>query len=87
MFFEFLVEDKSGEIALEAILSTLGLEPISYEIKAYGGIGRLPKDLKPGKNPKGRALLNKLPQLLKGLGRLPGAALRGDRRRGFRRSR
>lgn len=72
MHFEILVEDRSGMIMLENVLLKIHeriLPELTYRIKAYSGIGRLPKNLNQYADPKKRALLNKLPQLIQGYGR------------------
>ena len=74
MHFEVLVEDRSGSIAVELFLEKiLGNDPSihSWRIRAYSGIGRLPKDLRStgGTDKKKRLLLNRLPQLLRGHGK------------------
>ena len=72
MHFEVLVEDRSGSIAVELFLEKiLGNDPSihSWRIRAYSGIGRLPKDLRSTADKKKRLLLNRLPQLLRGHGK------------------
>ncbi len=72
MHFEVLVEDQSGQIALESIMEKI-LGPNhtehSWNIRAYKGIGRLPRDLRDAPNPANRLLLDNLPRLLRGYGR------------------
>ena len=72
MHFEVLVEDQSGQIALESIMEKiLGRNHTehSWNIHAYKGIGRLPKDLRGAPNAANRLLLDNLPRLLRGYGR------------------
>ncbi len=67
-----LVEDQSGSIALEVILEKiLGANGAdhSWRIRAYRGIGRLPKGLRGVTRPQDRILLDRLPRLLRGYGR------------------
>ena len=72
MHFEVLAEDRSGSIALEHVMKKI-LGPNnaahSWRIHPYRGIGRLPKDLRSGKDPKKRLLLDRLPGILQGYGR------------------
>lgn len=66
--FQILVEDSSGEALLRHIVPKIIGMHNSYEIKHYKGIGRLPKGLKPGSDPKKRILLDQLPRLISGYG-------------------
>ena len=72
MHFEVLAEDRSGSIALEHVLKKI-LGPKnaahSWRVHPYRGIGRIPKDLRSGKDPKKRLLLDRLPGILQGYGR------------------
>ncbi len=72
MHFEVLAEDRSESIALEHVLEKI-LGPNnaahSWRVHPYRGIGRIPKDLRSGKDPKKRLLLNRLPGILQGYGR------------------
>ena len=72
MHFEVLVEDRSGALALEAILPKI-LGPNgsdhSWRLLPYRGIGRLPRNLTAGGDPAKRILLDNLPRLLRGYGR------------------
>lgn len=72
MHFEVLVEDRSGSIALEHVMEkVLGPNNAahSWRVHPYRGIGRIPKDLRRGKDPKKRLLLDRLPGILQGYGR------------------
>ena len=72
MHFEVLVEDRSGSIALEHVMQKiLGANNAahSWKIYSYRGIGRVPKDLRSGKDPQKRLLLDRLPRILQGYGR------------------
>jgi len=40
-------------------------------VRAYKGIGRLPKNLKGTSDPSKRILLDQLPKLLRGYGKMP----------------
>lgn len=72
MHFEVLVEDQSGSIALEHILEKI-LGPNhtehSWNIYAYRGIGRIPRNLHSVTDPKARILLDQLPRILQGYGK------------------
>ncbi|HEY3796080.1 MAG TPA: hypothetical protein VGM09_30020 [Bradyrhizobium sp.] len=67
--FEVLVEDLSGKVALEGILPHLSLCDVTYRIHSYRGIGRIPKGLTPGSDPRKRILLDQLPRLITGYGK------------------
>lgn len=72
MHFEVLVEDRSGSIALDHVMQKiLGANNAvhSWRLHPYRGIGRVPKDLRSGKDPRKRLLLDRLPRLLQGYGR------------------
>jgi len=72
MHFEILIEDRSGEVLLEALLpKILGAYGTSHTWRthAYRGIGRLPRDLRGQTDPWKRVLLNRLPRVLAGYGR------------------
>ena len=72
MHFEVLVEDQSGSIALDHILEKI-LGPNhaehSWNIRAYRGIGRIPRNLHSVTDPKARILLDQLPRILQGYGK------------------
>lgn len=72
MHFEFLVEDQSGRIALEAYVeSILGRqgEPHTFRFHNYKGVGCIPPGLRSALDPKKRVLLDRLPRLLAGYGK------------------
>ena len=72
MHFEFLIEDQSGAKAMEILIPKLLGNKASYRIiKGYKGLGRLPKDLKPMSGASKRILLDQLPRLLRGYGKIP----------------
>jgi hypothetical protein len=71
MHFEFLVEDQSGKKAMEILLPKLFGGKATYRVIPYKGIGRLPKDLKSKNNAAKRILLDQLPRLLRGYGKVP----------------
>ena len=72
MHFEFLVEDASGQIALESlakkILGVNGAEHF-YRFHSYKGVGHLPKDMTAASDIRSQMLLNNLPRLLRGYGK------------------
>lgn len=75
MHIEILVEDASGEKLLNAVLpKLLGEEgnPHTWRVHSYKGIGRIPKNLKPGTDASKRILLDRLPSALRGYGKTPG---------------
>lgn len=72
MHFEVLVEDQSGSIALEHILEKIlgpNYSDHSWNIHAYRGIGRIPRNLRGVTDPKARILLDRLPSMLQGYGK------------------
>ena len=72
MHFEVLVEDQSGQIALETIMEKIlgqNYTEHSWRIHPYKGIGRIPKNAHGLPNPANRLLLDNLPRLLRGYGR------------------
>lgn len=75
MHIEVLVEDSSGEKLLAQLLPRiLGTQgsPHTWRLKAYKGIGRIPKGLTTKADPAKRILLDQLPRLLQGYGKTPG---------------
>lgn len=47
MHFEILIEDKSGEEALNILLpKMINIEQHTFKIHSYKGIGQIPKNLK-----------------------------------------
>ena len=75
MHIEILVEDRSGERLLTAVLPKLLGEqgnPHTWRVHGYKGIGRIPKNLNASGDPAKRILLDQLPKLLRGYGRTPG---------------
>jgi hypothetical protein len=71
MHFEFLIEDQSGVNAMEILIPKLLGNKASYRIKGYKGIGHIPKNLKPKSGAGNRIMLDQLPRLLSGYGRVP----------------
>ena len=72
MHFEILVEDASGNIAVDGVLEKIlgpNGEDHSWNIHPYKGLGRLPKNLRGETDPAKRLLLNCLPSQLRGYGK------------------
>ena len=69
MHFEILVEDQSGKTALDIVVPKLVNAEDTFSIKAYKGVGRIPKNLTGRTDPRKRILLDQLPRLLRGYGR------------------
>ena len=69
MHFEVLVEDQSGKKALDILIPKIIGDQHSFEVHAYRGIGRIPRNLKSGIEAKKRILLDRLPSLLRGYGK------------------
>lgn len=71
MHFEFLVEDQSGAKAMDILLPKLLEGKATYKIHSYKGLGHLPTNLQPKSGAAKRILLDQLPRLLRGYGRVP----------------
>jgi hypothetical protein len=69
MHFEILVEDQSGKKALDILVPKIIDPNHTFVVRAYKGIGRLPKNLKGTSDPSKRILLDRLPKLLRGYGK------------------
>ena len=69
MHFEVLVEDQSGKKALDILIPKIIGGQHSFEVRAYKGIGRIPRNLKSGIEANKRILLDRLPSLLRGYGK------------------
>ena len=75
MHLEFLVEDQSGALLLEALVPRLlgpFADPHTWKIHAYKGVGRIPTGQKKASDAVKRILLDQLPRLLRGYGQTPG---------------
>jgi hypothetical protein len=71
MHFEILVEDISGKIALEILVpKIINTEQHTFIIHHYKGIGRIPKNITSSSDPKKRILLDQLPRLIQGYGKI-----------------
>jgi len=71
MHFEFLIEDQSSAKAMGILIPKFLGENNTYNIHSYKGIGRIPKGLHPKTDANKRILLDQLPRLLSGYGRVP----------------
>jgi hypothetical protein len=69
MHLEILVEDQSGKKALEILVPKIIGDDHTFKVYAYRGIGRIPRNLRPGSDASKRILLDQLPRLLQGYGR------------------
>jgi len=74
MHFEILVEDISGKTALDILIPKIinpnNTEEHKFNIHSYKGIGKPPKNLKPGTDAQKRILLDQLPRIVQGLGKV-----------------
>lgn len=66
--FVILVEDQSGETALNSLVPKIIGSQASFDIYSYKGCGEIPQGLKPKTDAPKRILLDRLPKLLNGLG-------------------
>ena len=71
MYVELLIEDISGKKAMDILIPKLVDTAMPIRTHPYKGIGRIPKGLKPKTNAAKRQLLDQLPRLLQGLGKVP----------------
>lgn len=69
MHFEILVEDLSGQKALNILVPKILGRDHTYTIHSYKGIGRIPKNLKATSDPSKRILLDQIFRLLQGYGK------------------
>lgn len=65
MHFEILIEDKSGEVALNELVPKIIGSQHTFRIHSYKGVGHIPKNINIHKA-KTSTLLNNLPQLITG---------------------
>jgi len=75
MHFEFLIEDQSGKKAMEILAPKLLKDGNTFKIHSYKGIGHIPKGLKPKSNASKRQLLDQIPRLLRGYGKVPNCGI------------
>jgi len=71
MHFEFLIEDQSGAKAMKILAPKFLGGTNTFRIHSYKGIGHIPKGLKPKSDASKRKLLDQLPRLLRGYGKIP----------------
>ena len=71
MYVELLIEDISEKKAMDILIPKLVDNVIPIRTHSYKGIGRIPKGLKPKTGATKRQLLDQLPRLLQGLGKVP----------------
>ncbi len=69
MHFEILVEDQSGKTMLDILVPKIINQPHTFEVKAYKGVGHIPKNLRSSTDARKRLLLDQLPRLLGGYGK------------------
>jgi hypothetical protein len=69
MHLEILVEDASGQRALENLIPKVIASEHTFTIHRYKGVGRIPPNMKDPRDASKRMLLDNLPKLLKGFGR------------------
>jgi hypothetical protein len=69
--FEILTEDISGQRAMEILIPKLLGDEVTYRIHPYRGIGRISSNLRPKTGADKRILLDQLPKILNGYGRVP----------------
>ena len=69
MHFKIHVEDLSGKEALKILIPKIIGNSHKVEIRAYKGIGRIPKDFKTSSGVNERLLLDRLPKLLRAHGK------------------
>lgn len=68
MHFEILVEDQSGQKALDILVPRILSDGHTHKIISYKGIGRIPQNLGRRADASKRILLDLLPKLLRGYG-------------------
>ena len=66
MHFEILVEDQSGKVALDVLVSKIISGNHTFDVKSYKGVGRIPIRMNVSVDASKRILLNNLPRLLTG---------------------
>jgi hypothetical protein len=69
MHFEILVEDQSGKRALDILVPKIIGDDHTFKVRAYKGIGHIPRSLGNSGEAHNRILLDQLPRLLRGYGR------------------
>ena len=70
MHFVILVEDISGQTALEILIpKIISTQQHTFKIHPYKGIGHIPRGLKSASEANKRILLDQLPRLVQGIGK------------------
>lgn len=69
MHLEILIEDVSGERALQNLVPKILGDGHTFTFHSYKGVGRIPPNMKDARDATKRILLENLPKLLKGFGR------------------
>ena len=69
MHFDILVEDQSGKISIDILMPKIVGDSHTFKVRAYRGLGRVPKNLTAAPGTGNQQLLVNLPKLLKGYGR------------------
>ena len=69
MHFEVLVEDQSGKEALDILIPKIIGTHHSFKVRAFKGIGHIPRNLTSGISVQNRLLLNNLPRMLSAYGK------------------
>ena len=69
MHFEVLVEDQSGKEALDILIPKIIGTHHSFKVRAFKGIGHIPRNLTSGVSVQNRLLLNNLPSMLSAYGK------------------
>ncbi|MCG7904719.1 MAG: DUF4276 family protein [Candidatus Thiodiazotropha weberae] len=69
MHIEILVEDQSGNKAIDILMKKILDNEHTFKIHSYKGIGRIPRNLKSKTDANKRILLDQLPRLLHGYGK------------------
>jgi hypothetical protein len=70
MHFVFFTEDQSGGKAMDILIPKILGNDVTYKIHSYRGIGRIPTGLKPKTDANKRILLDRLPKILRGYGKV-----------------
>lgn len=68
MHIEILVEDQSGKAFLDIAVERMISDGHTFQVHAYKGIGRIPRNLNRSGDASKRILLDQLPRLLRGYG-------------------
>ena len=71
VYVELLIEDISGKTAMDILIPKLVDSGMAIITHHYKGITRIPKGLKPKTDAQKRLLLDQLPRLLRGFGKVP----------------